>query len=246
MAKFRGFISDPPLGAHYPYRVVFDWDTNLADSLEEFVYYSPILKTAKQFANIRLTEYYPEPHVNYSVSVEVKNKGVDKVVGDFTFSTPSWVSVYGKSAASFPEIEVTPMKIGEFKVFNGTTTDILFTNFEVFLTEGLDSASNRNRKVNFLLRDGATTTDTLISKTEFTFFLTQPIFGEPHKVPLLFPFDVTLKPGEEKLVSLWVENMKFVKSGTMEIKSTKTITTTSNSFVPVGSFNFTLTKAQPL
>ncbi len=237
----RGFISDPPLGAHYPYRVTFDWDVNAVDPFEEFIYYSPILKTAKQFVRLRSTEYYPEPNTNYAVSVEVKDKSGSKAIGDFTFPTPSWVSVYGKDTKSFPAITTNPFKIGEFKVFNGTTTDVLFANFETLITEEMDSIPNRNKKVYFLLRDGATPTDPLISKTDFTFIFTVPEPGKPHKSPLFLPFDINLKPGEEKLVSLWVETLEYVKSGTLQIKSTKTVTTSSAVSV-LGSFDFTLTK----
>lgn len=239
------FLADPPLGAHYPYRVMFDWDTNATSSLEEIINYSPILKVPKPSARVRLTEYFPEPHTNYAVSVEVKDANKNQAINYFTFTTPSWISVYGKETIPFPSIETNPFKIAEFKVFNGTTTDLLFTNFEVLLTEQMDSTPNRNKKVYFLLRDGATTTDPLLSKTDFTFFLTQPLLGEPHKISLSFPFDVNLKSGEEKLVSLWVENMGFVKSGTLEIKSTK-IVTVNSSFKAVGSFNFLLTKEPPL
>lgn len=240
-----GFVSNPPLGAHYPYRVTFDWDTNATGSFEEFIYHSPILKTAKQFARIRSTEYYPEPHTSYSVSIEVKNNEGAKTTEDFTFSTPKWVSVSGQATSTFPAIEAAFFKIGEFTVYNGSSSDVLFANFETEVVDEMDSLFNRNRKVNFVLRDGVQSSDTLISSTEFTFIQTAPEIGKPHISPLNLAFNVKLKPGEEKVVSFWVEQMKYVRSGTLQIRSTKTVMVTDGTSA-TGKWNFTLTKEPPL
>lgn len=240
----RGFISDPPLGAHYPYRVTFDWDVNAVGPSEEFIYYSPILKTAKPFARLRSAEYYPEPNNNYAISVEVKDKSGSKAVGDFTFSTPSWVSVSGQATSTFPGVEATFFKIGEFTVYNGSSSDVLFANFETEIVDQMESTPNRNRKVSFLLKDGTTTIDSLISQTEFTFVLASPTIGQPYIAPLNLPFNVKLKPGEEKIISLWVEQMKYVRSGTLQIRVTKTAVVTDTPIV--GKWNFALTREPPL
>lgn len=240
-----GFISYPPLGAHYPYRVTFDWDTNATGAFEEFIYHSPILKTAKQFARIRSTEYYPEPHTNYSVSVEVKNNEGAKTTEDFTFSTPNWVSVSGRATSTFPAIESAFFKIGEFTVYNGSSSDVLFANFETEVVDEMDSVFNRNRKVNFLLRDGVQSSDTLISSTDFTFIQTAPKIGEPHISPLNLAFDVRLKPGEKKVISFWIEQMKYVRSGTLQVRSTKTVMT-ADTITITGKWNFALTREPSL
>ena len=145
----------------------------------------------------------------------------------------------------FPEVETMPLELGEFKVRNGLSKDALLTHFEVLLSDEMDSTPNRNRKVYFIIRDGLNAEDTQISKTEFTFILTPPNTGKPHKSFINFPFNVLLKSGEEKTYSLWVEQFKYVRSGTLEIKTTK-IGTTDSSISPVGGFDFILAKEPPL
>lgn len=236
------FISNSSLGAHYPYRVVFDWAVDESGFIEEYVACFPALKIAKPAG--RNTEYFPEPHTSYSCNVEIKDQAGNKVSGDIKFTSPSWVSVMGEKTLSFPDIVTNPFKIGEFTVYNGTTSDILLADFEVALTDEMDSTFNRGQKVNFILRDGPTATDILISKTEFTFITTPPKLGEPHKSIINFPYAITLKPGNEKFTSLWVEQLQFVKSGTLKLKSNKLNSTTGVE--TVGGFEFLLTKTAGL
>ena len=238
-AAEAGFVSNFPLGAHYPYRVRLDWKTDASGVIDESVTCTPALKVGAPSG--RATLYYPEPRSDYLCSVTVKDQSGKEVSGDVKFPTPAWVSVYGKNTVIFPDIETSPFKIGEFKPFNGTSTEVLFANFEFLLTEEIDSIPNRGKKISFLLRDGATTTDPLISKTDFTIFSTIPRPGEPHKIPISFPFAVSLKPDEEKLVSVWVENMSYVKSGTLSLKTTA-ISTTDSGIQPRGLLEFILTR----
>lgn len=237
-----GFVSDPSLGAHYPYRVTFDWSVDEKGFVDEVVSCSPPFRAAKPAG--RLTEYFPEPHSSYSCLVSVKDQAGNETRGTVDFSTPSWVSAAGHATSSFPAVETTPFKIGEFSVYNGTTTDVLFSSFDTLVIDEMDSTSNRGRKVQLLLRDGKNPTDTLISKTDFTIITTPPKIGEPHRSVLKLPFDVKLKPGEEKTISLWVEQLKFVRSGTLEIKSTKTVIT--DTYSVQGGFDLILTKEPPL
>lgn len=234
-----GFVSDFPLGARYPYRIRLDWATDASGVIDESVTCAPSLKVGAPSG--RATLYYPEPRADYLCSVTVKDQAGGQVSGEVKFRTPPWVSVYGKADIIFPEIEISPFKIGEFRVFNGTSTDALFANFELLLTDKMDSIPNRGKKISFLLRDGSANTDPLISKTDFTIFSTIPRVEESHKIPLNFPFAVSLKPGEEKLVSVWVENMSFVKSGTLSLKTTA-IATTDSGDQPRGFFEFNLTR----
>lgn len=145
----------------------------------------------------------------------------------------------------FPEVETIPLELGKFKVSNTLLKDVLMTHFEALLSDGMDSTPNRNRKVYFIIRDGLNPEDAQISKTEFTFILTPSKVGEPHKSFINFPFNVLLKTGEEKTYSLWVEQLKYVRSGKLEIKSTK-IGVTDSSVSPVGGFDFILTKEPPI
>lgn len=156
-----------------------------------------------------------------------------------------WIEIAGQATSTHPAIEAAFFKLGEFTVYNGSSKDVLFANFETEVVDEMDSVFNRGRKVNFLLRDGIMSTDTLISSTEFTFILTAPKIGKPHISPLNFPFDVKLKPGEDKTISLWVEQMKYVRNGTLQIRSTKTVMVTEGTNV-TGKWNFALTKEPPL
>ena len=162
-------------------------------------------------------------------------------------SVPAAVELRVSTAKTytFPVVETIPLEIGEFKVRNGLSKDALLTHFEVLLSDEIDSTANRNRKVYFIIRDGLNAEDAQISKTEFTFILTPPKVGEPHKSFINLPFNARLKSGEEKMYSLWVEQFKYVRSGTLEIKTT-IIGTTDSSISPVGGFDFILTKEPPV
>ena len=124
-----GFVSNPPLGAHYPYRVVFDWAVDENGFIEESTECTPVLKVAKPAG--RSTEYFPEPHTSYSCLVTVKDQAGNKTTGTVSFTSPNWINIYGSKTLDFPAIVTTVLKIGEFTVYNGTTSDVLFTNFDV-------------------------------------------------------------------------------------------------------------------
>lgn len=159
-------------------------------------------------------------------------------------SKPTWINVSGQATSTFPEIEASFFKLGEFKVYNGLDSEALFSNFELEVVDEMESTPNRNHKISFLLRDGLASVDPLISSTEFTFILAHPTIGSPYISPLKFPFPITLKSKEEKTVSVWIEQMKYVKSGTLQIRSTKTVMVTDT--VPQGKWNFVLTREPPL
>lgn len=186
------------------------------------------------------------------VSVAATTSTIDSVPSVSTAgATPSpiirnpWVEIAGQATSTFLAIESAFFKIGEFTVYNGSSSSVLFANFETEVVDEMDSVFNRNRKVNFLLRDGIRSIDTLISSTEFTFIETPPKIGKPHISALNLAFDVRLKPGEEKVVSFWIEQMKYVRSGTLQIRSTKTVMVTGGASV-TGKWNFVLTKEPPL
>lgn len=157
---------------------------------------------------------------------------------------PAKLIVSGSATSTFPEIEAITFKMGEFSVDNNTSQEVLVLNFDAIISEEMDSTSNRNRKVNFLIRDGPSGYDTLLSTTEFTFVLTAPKIGEPHKAVVNLPYNKILKVGEKKMASIWIEKMKFVRSGTLKLESTKTAI--SGGVEPEGKFNLVLTKEPPL
>ncbi|QQG45482.1 MAG: peptidoglycan-binding protein [Candidatus Sungiibacteriota bacterium] len=238
----KGFIDNSPLGVHYPYRVVFDWAVDETGVVDESVTCTPTIKVAKPAG--RLTEYFPEPHTDYSCTVSVKDQAGNPVRADVSFTTPNWINLLTVFTNSFPEVEVDPYKLGDFTIYNGTTSDVLLANFETLIIDEMDSTPNRARKIYLILRDGTSSADKLISKTEFTFITEHPKIGSPHKSVLSLGFDVTVKQGEERKFSLWVEQFKYVKSGKLQIKTTKINTVTNIS--TVGGWDFLLTKEPPL
>lgn len=243
--KEAGFLSGSsfPFGTRYPYRVVLDWEHDEKNP-QESVDCVPLLKKEDK-TPLRLTQYFPEARTNYICTVAIKDQAENKAAADVLISSPSWVSVSGQATSTFPAIEAAFFKLGEFKVYNGSSSDVLFANFETEIVDEMDSVFNRNRKVNFLLRDGVQSIDTLISSTEFTFILTAPEIGKPHISPLNLAFGVKLKPGEEKTVSFWIEQMKYVRSGTLQIRSTKTVMVTDGTSA-TGKWSFALTREPPL
>ncbi len=152
--------------------------------------------------------------------------------------------VSGTATSSFPAVETTIFKMGEFNLENNTSGDVLVSNFETIFSDEMDSTPNRNHKIYLLLRDGANISDTLISTTEFTFVLSAPAVGEPHKAVLNLPYNKIIKVGEKKTVSVWLEQLKYVRSGTLKLESTKTAVSTG---IEVDSqFVLVLTKEPPL
>ncbi len=237
-----GFVSDSPFSAHYPYRVLFDWATDVQGVVQESVSCAPGLNISTPAGHA--TRYFAEPHTTYSCAVVVKNQAGKQTSAGLSFSTPGWVSMAGSSTAPFPDVAVTPFKIGEFTVYNGTTSDILLSSIDSIISEAMDSTPNRNHKVSFLLRDGTTTYDALISQTDFTFVSAAPQIGSANRSVLSLPLPLTLKSGEERRVSVWVEQMNYVKSGTLEIAATKLNTTAVLS--TIGTFDLFLTRAPGL
>ncbi|MBI3631185.1 MAG: peptidoglycan-binding protein [Candidatus Sungbacteria bacterium] len=238
-----GFVSNPLFGGQYPYRMKFDWATDAVGTPNESFSCTPALKSDGT-AVLRQARYFPESGTAYSCSATVQNQAGKGATESVSFVAPSWISVAGSATSSFPDIVVTPLKLGEISVYNGSTSDILFSNFQTTISDAMDSTFNRNHKVYFLLRDGLRAEDPLISQTDFTFVASPPAVGQPYVVPVIIPFPVKLAPGEKKIMSLWVEQFQFVRSGTLEIVSTNIVTTGLNRII--GSFDIVLTKAPGL
>ena len=155
------------------------------------------------------------------------------------------VTISGTATIKFPEAEVTPFKIGEFTIKNASSSDVLFGLIESIVSDEMDSTANRNQKIYLLLREGSLATDPLISKTEFTFVLSAPKSGEPHKVVVNIPFGAKVLAGKEKNFSLWAEQLKYVRSGTLEIYTSRIGFTTPGMEVE-GGFSLALTREPPL
>lgn len=215
------FINPPlPLGVHYPYRIQLDWSVDESGYVTESVTCSPPLKFEK--ARGKLTEYFPEPHASYGCTVSVKDAAENEVKGDVEFDSPSWVSVDGVSNKKFPLSSATPLKVGDVTIYNGSTTDVLFDQIVMKITDNLNSALNRGREVNLVLRKGIEVAGDQISKTTFTFHSLDPVvLGVPHAYLINLSYPVLYAAGEERSFSLWIENLEYVVSGSLKFELDK-------------------------
>jgi hypothetical protein len=182
-----------------------------------------------------------EPEKPASPSPAATTPSVPEVV---TPTKPAKLIISGSATSTFSEVDAVTFKMGEFSLDNNTSADILVSNFRTLVSDEMDSTLNRNRKVFFLVRDGASVSDTLVSTTAFTFVLASPKVGEPYKAFMDLPYGNVIKAGDKKTVSIWIEQMKFVKSGTLRLDSTKTFITSDAGIE--GNFNLVLTKEPPL
>lgn len=150
------------------------------------------------------------------------------------------LEVSGSQEGAFPASEITPLKLGEITIRNGTATSSSFSQIELDIFEAMNSPLNRNNLVNLVLRDGTIYSDTLISKTKFTFNDQDPPSGSAYnrrQINLSFP--VTVKPDETKVFGFWIENMKYVISGSLRFEP---FAFQTNNGAPAGTFRFTLTR----
>ena len=150
------------------------------------------------------------------------------------------LEISGLQESNFPITEITPFKLGEITIRNGTANSVNFSLLELDIFEAMNSPLNRNNLTNLILRDGIATSDTLISKTEFTFNSADPLSGSAYnrrQINLSFP--VTIAPGKTKVFGFWIENMKYVIAGSLRMEP---FAFQMTSGAPVGTFKFTLTR----
>ena len=158
-------------------------------------------------------------------------------------SSPSPVpalEISGSQETKFPDTETTWLKAGNIKIRNGTASSVTFAQIELDVYDAMNSPVNRNHVVYFVLRDGIEEIDPLISETKFTFNQKDPPTGEMYnrrQVNLGFP--MTLKAGEEKSFGLWIENLRYVIGGYLEIKP---FNFQIINGVATGGFRFLLTR----
>jgi len=213
LSKKEFFKSPMPLGPHYPYKIMFDWTVDESGYVKEAISCSPPLKFVKTAG--KLTEYLPEPHTSYSCRISAKDLAGNAASEEINFTSPSWVSIDGFRKTSFPPVKTIPLLLGDIAIYNGTTTDILFAQMKLLITDSMNSFLNRGKEVTLILRNGTSTDVDIISKTNFTFHSTAPKEGEPHKYLVSLSFPVLFQAGEEKIVSLWIENLDYVVSGAL-------------------------------
>lgn len=183
------------------------------------------------------------PAVPAVPSTPAEGNSVDVSVASTTDTTPasfSGLRITGSETRNFPDAMTTPLKLGEFTIYNGSTTEVSLIRFEVDIIDGMDSSQNRSKKVYILLRDGAAYSDPEISKTSFTFHSKDPtILSAPHSARLGLPYSRGIKSGETKIVSVWIELFELVRGGTLEIKQADIVMVSPADIT--GFFDFLLT-----
>ncbi len=153
---------------------------------------------------------------------------------------PKEFRISGARESVFPIAAVNPTKIGDLTIKNNLGESALLSQIVVKLTDEMNSNVNRSRKVIFVLRDGITTADSVLSSTNFTFNSTVPQSGNPNTSQFGLSLPVTVNAGEERTYGLWVDNLDYVTSGTLTIEFDSLLSSTG--IVPVGGFKFVLNR----
>lgn len=229
--------TSPLFGAHFPYRVLFDWQAD-DTAIKESVECTPGLKSGNN--NAKNTEYYPEPHTEYACTLTLEDAVGNKNQETLQFSSPSWVAINGGAQRSFPESATSLLKLGDIIFYNGTTTDILISQLVLRIVDTMNSALNRGKEVTFLLRDGVTYADTLLSNTKFRFNSREPRLDDPFRSLVNVPASIILKVGEERTLSLWVESFEYVTGGSLLFEIDRILTTIE--VTPINTFQILLTR----
>jgi len=147
--------------------------------------------------------------------------------------------ISGSLTQRFPNTAVSPLKIGDITIKNTTDHPILFNQFKLDIYDAMNSSLNRGKTVIFKLRDGTTTFDTLISQTNFVVNSQPPPTGtESNRRQSDISFPITIKSGETKVSSLWIENLDYVINGYLRIEMLNAYV---NDATPQGGFSFLLT-----
>jgi hypothetical protein len=148
--------------------------------------------------------------------------------------------ITGSSTQLFPDIAISPLKLGDIVISNTTNRAILFNQFELDLYDAMNSPLNRNKTVLFKLRNGTTTFDDLISEKSFEINNEPPRVGEETRRQLKVSFPRLIQPGQTYTSSLWVESLDYVISGSWRIQMLSA--SINDSIAVQGGFTFTLTK----
>ena len=118
--------------------------------------------------------------------------------------------------------------------------DILFAQFKLDIYDGMNSSLNRNKTVIFKIRNGTTTYDDLISKTDYLINNDPPPVGGDIRRQLNVSFPILVKYGDTRIISLWLENLDYVISGYLRVNMLNAFI--SDGTTPQGGFWFTLTR----
>ncbi|MDP3779155.1 MAG: peptidoglycan-binding domain-containing protein [bacterium] len=181
----------------------------------------------------------PSPAASPSVSATPMPSVSETPVPSPSPTPVAELRISGSLTQRFPDTAVSPLKIGDITIKNTTDNPILFNQFKLDIYDAMNSSLNRSKTVIFKLRDGTTTFDTLISQTNFEVNSQPPPTGsESNRRQSDVSFPITLKSGETKVSSLWIENLDYVISGYLRIEMLNAYV---NDATPQGGFTFLLT-----
>ena len=153
----------------------------------------------------------------------------------------SELRISGNTTQSFPDTVVSPLKLGDITIKNTTDRLGAFAQFQLAIDDAMNAPVNRGKTVIFKMRDGTTTFDALISKTNFDINRLDPPYGEQANRRILnVSFPLNIGPGETKVTSLWIENLDYVISGYLKVGLGTAYV--NGGLIPQGGFIFTLTK----
>lgn len=148
--------------------------------------------------------------------------------------------ISGSWEQPFPNTMITPLKIGDITITNHTGSAASFAQLELDIHDAMNSTLNRNRTVKFLIRNGTSTSDTLIKTADFVINNDPPPVGSSWRRQVNLPFPITLAADEEQTFGLWVELLDYVISGSLTVELFNSSLTTT--MTPVGGFHFVLTR----
>lgn len=209
-----GFVSNLPLpfGPKYVYKVNFDWEVidETSSVLEESIICSPSIKNNGKSA--KNSDYFPDSNSTYSCTVIIKDEAGNEVQSKIDFKTPGWIGVEGFEKTGFPIYQKSLFKLSDITISHASTTNVLFTQIVLKVTDNMDSPLNRDNEVKLILKDGVTTFDKEISSQKFTFHSLHPKNG-PHIYFVKLSYPVLYKPGDEKTFSLWMQDFELVLKG---------------------------------
>lgn len=219
---------------------------NVALEGEETISYASVVET--KTIKLAVTCYNDLPNVTGALRLSASDSvdiaiNVPAAVVTPPPVTVTGVKLSGESTTTFPVAAVltAPFKIGDIIIRNDTREPLLFSQLVFDIYDAMNSTLNRGRKITLFLRQGTTTSDTLISKTDFTFNTSPPpTLDGVHRYQLNTEYPILFAAGETKSIGFWIENLEYVVNGTLkfalyDIQTSRTVNR-------IGGFSFLLTQ----
>lgn len=158
-------------------------------------------------------------------------------------STPVVPEVVVSAASdqmTFPDTKMNPFLLGKMTIQNNTPQPVYFLQMRLRVSDEMNSTLNRAKKVFFILRDGASADNAVISRTEFQFSSRSPGIGDPNISELALSIPVSIEASRSRTFSLAMEDFEYVIGGKLAI-AFSSLEATDN--VPIrGTFSFSLTR----